>query len=64
LRFVERNTRAARRARAGIPSPPWETNGFTTVIFRSNPKVRAIAEAQVTEQVAGEAGTKLALSRH
>jgi ATP-dependent DNA helicase RecG len=47
----------------GYPEPVWEANGFTTVIFRPNPEVRAAASAQRApsrDQVAGEVAGEVA----
>jgi ATP-dependent DNA helicase RecG len=63
--FIEKAGTGIKRIRdeareGGYPEPVWETNGFTTAIFRPNPEVRAEAEAQLGAQV----GTKSAPSRH
>ncbi len=48
--FIEKAGTGVKRIRdeardGGYPEPVWETNGFTTAIFRPNPEVRAKVEA-------------------
>jgi len=48
--FIEKAGTGIRRIRdearaGGYPEPVWETNGFTTTIFRPNPKVLAVQTA-------------------
>jgi len=49
--FIEKAGTGIKRIRneareGGYPEPVWEANGFTTVIFRPNPEVRAAAASQ------------------
>lgn len=51
IAFIEKAGTGIKRIRdeareGGYPEPEWETNGFTTAIFRPNPEVRAEAEAR------------------
>ena len=53
--FIEKAGTGVKRIRdeareGGYPEPLWEVNGFTTVIFRPNPEVRAVATAQSRAQ--------------
>ncbi len=65
--FIEKAGTGIKRIRdevrgQGCPDPEFENNGFFTAIFRPNPEVRAMAEdqaeAQPTEQVGPQVGTK------
>ena len=47
----------------GYPEPEFENNGFFTAIFRPNPEVRAMVEAQ-QKSPGPQVGTKSAPSRH
>ena len=65
--FIEKAGTGVKRIRdearaGGYPEPVWEANGFTTVIFRPKPEVRAAVEASrrpaSTVQVAGQVPDK------
>lgn len=66
--FIENAGTGIKRIRdeareGGYPEPIWEVNGFTTVIFRPNPEVRAVAAAQSGAQVEAHGAQSKAQSR-
>lgn len=66
--FIEKAGTGVKRIRdeareGGYPEPVWETNGFTTAIFRPSAEVRATLGPK-SDPSRHQAGTKLALSRH
>ncbi len=68
--FIEKAGTGINRIRddarkGGYPEPSWESNGFTTAVFRPNPEVRSAAEVGATgrrpasaPQVAGQVPRK------
>jgi ATP-dependent DNA helicase RecG len=65
--FIEKAGTGVKRIRdeareGGYPEPVWESNGFTTAIFRPNPEVRTVA-ASPAGPSRDQVGTKSALSR-
>ena len=69
IAFIEKAGTGIKRIRdevreQGCPEPEFEVNGFFTAIFRPNPEVRALSEAQSGAQLIEQVGTKSALSRH
>lgn len=66
--FIEKAGTGIKRIRdeahdGGYPEPVWESNGFTTAIFRPNPGVRAAASTQ-QEPRRDQVRSKSAISRN
>jgi len=65
IEFIEKAGTGIKRIRdeahdQGCPEPVWETNGFTTAIFRPNPEVRAAVGAQSRAQSPTQSPTQSA----
>jgi ATP-dependent DNA helicase RecG len=59
IAFIEKAGTGIKRIRdevreQGCPEPEFEANGFFTAIFRPNPEVRALSEAQSSRQITPE----------
>jgi len=59
IAFIEKAGTGIKRIRdevrqQGCPDPEFEANGFFTAIFRPNPEVRALSEAQSGKQITPE----------